>query len=97
MRPHAGADFSFLVGFVPFLLTMCLVLMYSFQKEGYNVKELKNFIRPSHVFLNFFNYFRRKDLDTIREICKIRKPDFVGTGKYTTDVVPWSDRFMEEL
>ncbi len=56
----------------------------TFSFEQY--REALHNIRPTHVFLNFYNYFRKCDKETIDRIFEIRRPDLIGLGPKTENI-----------
>lgn len=63
--------------------------VFSFSIEQY--RRSLQFIRPTHIFLNFYNYLKKEDIDSqwYQEMCKIRLPHYAGLGPTVNDVVPF--------
>lgn len=66
--------------------------VFTFSKEQY-IRSLK-LIKPTHIFLNFINYIREEDLNLFR-FTKIQKPNYVGYGPYTNQVIPYEPFILD--
>jgi hypothetical protein len=56
--------------------------------------EAVDFLRPTHIFLNFINYFQNGRFP-IPKFAKGYVPTHVGYGPYPDQIRPWEEKIIE--
>lgn len=66
----------------------------TFSREQY--KRAVDLIEPTHVFLNFCNYYPTIE-HAIIDLSELRPPDYVGVGPRNEDIYKWEPNILDRL